>query len=131
MWILKLKSVDSEAEKCGFVKKNSHFFYCLIPKVWFKPFLTVISLCRFSMFDFCLLISYQWLQKDTLVSMQYTLKNKLPGIFIPHPLHPLWCVYLCTACEDSKIKKKPQHKTRPEGCQLLTKMPYVGVPPHD
>ena len=36
MWILKLKSVDSEAEKCGFVKKNSHFFYCLIPKVWFK-----------------------------------------------------------------------------------------------
>ena len=36
MWILKLKSVDSEAKKCGFVKKNSHFFYCLIPKVWFN-----------------------------------------------------------------------------------------------
>ena len=43
MWILKLKSVDfevksvdSEAKKCGFVKKNSHFFYCLLPKVWFK-----------------------------------------------------------------------------------------------
>ena len=29
--------MDSEAEKCEFVKKNSHFFYCLIPKVWFKP----------------------------------------------------------------------------------------------
>ena len=43
MWILKLKSVnsevksvDSEAKKCGFVKKNSNFFYCLLPKVWFK-----------------------------------------------------------------------------------------------
>ena len=43
MWILKLKSVnsevksvDSEVKKCGFVKKNSHFFYCLLPKVWFK-----------------------------------------------------------------------------------------------
>ena len=31
-----VKSVDSEAKKCGFVKKNSHFFYCLLPKVWFK-----------------------------------------------------------------------------------------------
>ena len=28
--------MDSEAEKCGSVKKNSHFFYCLITKVWFK-----------------------------------------------------------------------------------------------
>ena len=43
MWILKLKSVnsevksvDSEAKKCGFVKNNSYFFYCLLPKVWFK-----------------------------------------------------------------------------------------------
>ena len=43
VWILKLKSVDSEvksvdseAKKCGFVKKNSHFFYCLLPKVWFN-----------------------------------------------------------------------------------------------
>ena len=45
MWILKLKSVDSEvksvdpeAKKCGFMKKNSHFFYCLLPKVWFNEF---------------------------------------------------------------------------------------------
>ena len=43
MWILKLKSVDSEvksvdseAKKCRFVKKNSHFFYCLLLKVWFE-----------------------------------------------------------------------------------------------
>ena len=31
-----VKSVDSEEKKCGFVKKNSHFVYCLLPKVWFK-----------------------------------------------------------------------------------------------
>ena len=36
LWVLKLKSLYSEVEKCGFVKKNSQFFYCLIPKVWFK-----------------------------------------------------------------------------------------------
>ena len=50
MWILKLKSVDSEvksvdseAKKCGFVKKNSHFFYCLLPKVWFKYTLRIMG----------------------------------------------------------------------------------------
>ena len=49
MWILKLKSVnsevksvDSEVKKCGFVKKNSHFFYCLLPKVWFNIKSTII-----------------------------------------------------------------------------------------
>ena len=57
MWILKLKSVDSEeksvdseAKKCGFVKKNSHFFHCLLPKVWFnkseKKHLSVSTLRR-------------------------------------------------------------------------------------
>ena len=31
-----MDSDSKDEEKCGFVKKNSHFFYCLIPKVWFK-----------------------------------------------------------------------------------------------
>ena len=64
MWILKLKSVnsevksvDSEAKKCGFVKKNSHFFYCLLPKVWFKSNKTLV-LCIRTIFIIYILYQY-------------------------------------------------------------------------
>ena len=60
MWILKLKSVDSEvksvdseAKKCGFVKKNSHFFYCLLPKVWFNSIALLVRILIFVKITWC------------------------------------------------------------------------------